>query len=119
VQKFDGSSWSTVGGGPVSAFSATEHFDSGNPDLAVVNGTFYLAWEESDQYEGPFIYVARWDSSASQWILDGDKLNIDTTRTAHDPSLAYSSGDNTLYIAFEEYISGWPEIFVKYKQPAP
>ena len=88
---------------------------SDNPDLAVVNGMLYLAWAESSQYEGPFIFVARWDSTGSQWLLDGDKLNVDLAREALDPSLAYSSGDNTLYVAFEEYVDGWPQIFVKKK----
>jgi hypothetical protein len=81
----------------------------------MANGTLYLAWEEGDQYDGPFIFVARWNETSSAWLMDGDKLNVDIARTAHDPSLAYSSGDNTLYVAFEEYVSGWPEIFVKRK----
>lgn len=119
VKKFNGSSWSTVGGGPVSAFSAADHYDSGSPDLAVVNGTLYLAWDESDQYNGSYIFVARWDSSASQWVLVGDKLNVDTARAAQDPSLAYSSTDNTLYVAFEEEVSGWAQIFVKHKLITP
>lgn len=119
VKRYSGGSWSTLGGGPVSAFTGSEHYDSANPDLLMVNGTLYVAWEESDQYDGPFIYVARWDESGDTWLIDGDQLNVDTTRTAHDPSLAYSSSDNTLYIAFEEFVSGWPEIFVKRKVIAP
>jgi len=115
VKKYNGSSWSLVGGGPVSAFSASEHYDSGSPSLANVNGTLYLAWDESDQTSGSYIFVARWDSTASAWVIDGDRLNVDTAREALDPSLAYSSLDNTLYVAFEEYVSGWPQIFVKRK----
>lgn len=115
VKKYNGSTWETLGGGPVSAFSASEHYDSDNPDLEVVDGTLYLAWSESDQSTGTYIYVARWDGIGSQWLLDGDKLNVDLAREALDPSLAYSSDDKTLYVAFEEYVDGWPQIFVKNK----
>ena len=119
VKKYSNGSWSTVGGGPVSAFSASNHFDSGNPNLLNVAGTLYVAWEEESLYDGPFIYVARWDSTGSQWLIDGDKLNVDVSRDALDPSLAYSSSDTTLYVAFEENVSGWPQIFVKSKDLSP
>jgi hypothetical protein len=81
-----------------------------------VEGTPYVAWEESDQYDGPFIYVAYWDEAGGSWIIDGDKLNTSTMNTAHDPSLAYSSSDGYLYVAFEEYTDGHPHIFVKRKE---
>ena len=119
VKKYSGGVWSTVGGDPVSAFTPSEHHDSGNPDLLLVNGTLYLAWEESDQDDGPFIFVARWDDVGGVWLMDGDKLNIDQLREAYDPSLAFSSADNTLYVAFEELVSGWTEIFVKRKLLIP
>ncbi len=120
VKQYSGGVWSTVGGGPVSAFTPSEHYDSGNPDLLLVNGTLYLAWEERNQStSGSYIFVARWDEVGGIWLMDGDNLNVDPARTAHDPSLAYSSGDTTLYIAFEEYVSDWPEIFVKRKRLTP
>lgn len=119
VKRYSGGSWSTLGGGPVSAFIPSAHYDSANPDLLMVSGTLYLAWEESNQYDGPFVYVARWDQTGDTWLIDGDRLNVNLARTAHAPSLAYSSGDNTLYVAFEEFVSGWPEIFVKRKVLGP
>lgn len=115
VKKYSAGVWTTVGGGPVSAFSASEHYDSGNPDLLAVNDTLYLAWEESDQFTGPFIFVAYWDDVNTQWVIDGNKLNVDVARDALDPSLAYSSSDTTLYVAFEEFVDGWAQIFVKRK----
>lgn len=113
VKKYSSGSWTTVGGGPVSAFSGS-HYDSANPDLLVVNGRLYLAWEESDQYDGPFVFVAYWNGSS--WVIDGDKLNVDLSNTSHDPSLAYSSSDGYLYVAFEEYTDGMSHIFVKRKK---
>jgi hypothetical protein len=116
VSKYDGS-WSALGGGPVSAFlpvvGGIAHYDSGNPSLLVANGNLYLAWEESNVFEGAFIYVARWDEAMGEWQIIGDRINVDLTRSAQDPSLAYSAGDGYLYVAFEEMVSGWPQILVK------
>ncbi|MCJ7829751.1 MAG: hypothetical protein MUP74_00040 [Desulfobacterales bacterium] len=94
-----------------SSFSV--YFDSANPDLQVINGDLYLAWEESSTFEGAFIYVARWDPSLGQWLIIGDRLNVDPTRSAQDPSLAYAVAEGALYVAFEEMVDGWPQIFVK------
>ncbi|MEN8246939.1 MAG: hypothetical protein ABFS43_18775, partial [Thermodesulfobacteriota bacterium] len=113
VQKYDGISWTTVGGGPVSAYSATDHYDSGNPDLIAVGNSLYLTWEESDQYEGPYIYVARLTTPGNTWEIVGDKINVDQDRAAQDPSLAYNAAEGALYVAFEEDVDGWPQIFVK------
>ncbi|MGA1869583.1 MAG: Ig-like domain-containing protein [bacterium] len=115
VKQYDGSTWTIVGGGPVSAFSSTDHYDSANPDLLVIKDTLYIAWEESDQYDGYFIYVAYFDTLNEQWIIDGEKLNMELDNSSHDPSLAYSSTDQYLYVAFEEFTDGHPHIFVKRK----
>jgi hypothetical protein len=116
VKKYDGG-WTVLGGGPVSAFpqtnGASDHYDSGNPNLLFANGNLYLTWEESSVYEGAFIFVARWDEALGEWLIIGDRLNLDQTRSAQDPSIAYSAGDAYLYVAFEEMVSGWPQIFVK------
>jgi hypothetical protein len=119
VKSYSGGSWSIVGGGAVSAFSAADHYDSANPDLIVADGTLYVAWEESDQYDGPFIYVAYYDPGTSAWVIDGAQLNVDTGRQAGDPSLAYNTNDGYLYVAFEENVSGDSEIFVKRKRHIP
>jgi hypothetical protein len=119
VKSYSGGTWTTVGSGAVSAFSASDHYDSANPDLMVADSTLYVAWEESDQYDGPFIYVAYYDSGSSAWVIDGDQLNVDTGRQAGDPSLAYNANDGYLYVAFEENVSGHPEIFVKRKRHIP
>lgn len=119
VNRYDGG-WTVLGGGPVSAFpqtnGVTDHYDSANPNLLVANGSLYLTWEESNIYEGAFIYVARWDESMGEWLIIGERLNVDQGRTAQDPSLAYSAGDGSLYVAFEEMVSGWPQVFVRKTQ---
>ena len=113
VQKYDGLSWTMVGGGPVSAYSASDHYDSGHPDLITVGNDLYLAWDEADQYDGPFIYVARLTTPGTSWEIIGDKINVDQGRDALDPSLAYDITGPTLYVAFEENVDGWFQIFVK------
>lgn len=119
VKSYSGGTWTTVGGGPVSAFSASDHYDSANPDLIVADGTLYVAWQEEDNYSGSFIYVAYYDPGTSAWVIDGDQLNVDTTRSALDPSLTYNANDGYLYVAFEEMVSGYAEIFVKRKRHIP
>ena len=119
VRKYDGTTWTTVGGGPVSAYSASDHYDSGHPDLIAVGDDLYLAWDEVDQYDGPFIYVARLTTPGDTWEIIGDKVNVDQARSALDPSLAYDSTAQALYVAFEEYVAGWPQIFVKKKSLMP
>lgn len=79
----------------------------------------FLAWEEADQYDGPFIYVARLTTPGDTWVIIGDKMNVDQARSALDPSLAYDSTAQALYVAFEEYVAGWPQIFVKKKSLMP
>lgn len=87
--------------------------DLSNPDLLVASGALLIAWEESDQSGGSFIYVAYWDGL--EWVVIGDQLNIDVSNTAHDPTLAYSSSADYLYVAFEENTDGSSHIFVKRK----
>jgi hypothetical protein len=113
VRKYDGITWATVGGGPVSAYSASDHYDSGHPDLIGVGDELYLAWDEADQYDGPFIYIARLTTPGESWEIIGDKINVDQGRQALDPSLVYDSTEPALYVAFEENVAGWPQIYVK------
>jgi len=115
VKKYDGN-WSTIGGGPVSAYSDSDHYNSNNPDILMAEDRLWIAWQESEQYGGPFIFVAYWDEDGNEWIIDGDKLNTDLQNGAGDPSLAYSPDDGYLYVAFEENSDGYPHIFVKRKK---
>jgi hypothetical protein len=116
VAHWTGSAWERLGTGPVSAFSAAEHYDSENPDLAVVDGALWVAWGEQDQSTGTYIFVARWDATASSWVLEGERLNVDPAHAALDPSLAYSPTDSRVYVAFEENTDGFSHIFVKRRQ---
>jgi hypothetical protein len=93
--------------------------DEGHPNLLVANGDLYLAWNETDQYEGPFVYVARLVTADNSWEIVGDKLNVDQARDAQNPSLAYDASGQSLYVAFEEYVAGYPQIFVKTMNLAP
>jgi len=119
VQKYESGIWVVVGSMPVSAYSETDHYYSNHPDLLEVGSDLYIAWEESDQYEGPFIYVAKLSASGADWEIVGDKLNVDPSRDALNPSLGYDTAGQALYIAFEEMVSGWPQIFVKKINLAP
>jgi hypothetical protein len=119
VQKYSGGIWSLVGGGPISAYSVLDHYDSDHPDLIAVGSDLYLAWDEADQHEGPFIFVARLTTPGGSWEIVGDKINIDQDRAALDPSLAYDALDQDVYVAFEENVDGWPQIFVKKMDVSP
>ena len=110
VQRWNGSEWSDLAGGPVSAFGA-DHYDSGQPDLILVDGTPVIAWDESNEYEGHFIYVAR--HTGTEWEILCDALNVDANRDARDPSLVFDPTTATLYAGFEENVDGYPEIFVR------
>lgn len=119
VKYFNGTAWVMVGSDPLSAYSAADHYDSGNPDLIVADGTLYAAWEESNQTDGPFIFTAHYDGAASAWVVETTPLNISAANAAQDPSLAYNATDGYLYAAFEENTDGWPHIFVKRKRHIP
>ena len=119
VQQYHNGDWTVLGDGPVSAFSQAEHYDSANPSLLIIDGTLTIAWEESSQTGGYFIYTATYDQDREEWLVDGDQLNVDTDNSAHDPSLAYDEANGYLYITFEEFTDGWPHIFVKRKELAP
>ncbi len=119
VKKYHSGSWSLLGAGPVSAFSPSDHFTSNNPDLLLIDGTVWVAWEETSQTEGSFVFVAYFDTALQEWVIDGDRLNIDQANEALDPSLAYSPADGYLYVAFEEYSDGYPHIYVKRKKLNP
>lgn len=119
VKQWQNGAWSTVGGGPLSAYTTAAHYDSANPSLLVVDDTLTIAWEESSQTDGYFIYTATYDTDREEWLLDGDQLNVNAANSAHDPSLAYDAANGYLYITFEEFTDGHPHIFVKRKELAP
>jgi hypothetical protein len=120
VKRYNAGSWDLVGSGPVTAYTASAHYDSSNPDLIAADGTLYIAWAEEDQWDGPFIFVAFYDTGSSDWVLYGEQLNTDTGNAALDPSLAYHDDVvDYLYVAFEENTDGHPHIFVKRKQMVP
>lgn len=102
--------WTELGGGPLTGFGAA-HYDSANPDLSIVNGVPTVAWEEADQTTGRFIFVAQ--LAMGGFTIEGERLNVQAAREALDPTLAYSPSENALYVAFEEMVDGYPQIFVK------
>jgi hypothetical protein len=114
VQKYDGG-WTTLGGGPLTAFGSPDHYNSVEIDVILIDGVPYAAWAESDQYTGNWIFVAHWDADDSAWVMDGEMLNTGEQTSADDPSLAFSPTDGYLYVAFEENTDGHPHVFVKRK----
>jgi hypothetical protein len=117
VKRWRGGTWETMGGGPVSGFPAGEHYDSANPDLVAAEGALWLTWNESDNSTGTYIFVARFDGTSGTWELIGDRINVDPSRVALDPTLAIRPGAY-VYVAFEEVVDGWEQIFVK-RHPLP
>jgi len=117
AKRWDGTGWSAMGTGPVSAFSDASHIDSNHPSLLLVGNTLYLAWEE-DGGGGSGIYVASWDEAGGAWVIGASDSGIgfDIAADVLDPSLAYDPDDGYLYLAFEAMISGWPQIYVKRRQ---
>ncbi|NMC71785.1 MAG: Ig-like domain-containing protein [Myxococcales bacterium] len=112
VAHWTGAAWELVGGGPVTALSEAEHYDSSDPHLIAVEGELWVAWSEEDTVAAASIFVARWDAGAARWTLEGRHLNIEDDRPAHDPTLAYDADRGIVYCAFEEQVDGWPQIFV-------
>jgi hypothetical protein len=113
VSKWNGSAWSLVGGGPVTAFP-TDHFDSTDPDLIVIDGSPIVAWTESGTQEpagSEYIFVARYNGTS--WDIIGNRINVDVARQSQDPTLAYDPSTKTLYVAFEEYVDGRSHVFVR------
>ena len=111
VQVWDGDAWRILGDGPVSALG-TDHYDSANPDLLLVEGTLFIAWEESGNYGSSLVFVARWDGAA--WALEGEGgINVDLEADALDPSLAWDAAAGYIYAAFEEYTEAWATVYVK------
>jgi hypothetical protein len=106
--RWDGSDWEPVGDGPIRGFPDT-HFMSREPALIVADGKLVLAWAESSESEPMSIFLAEWTGSA--WSLLSDVLNIDPTRDTEDPSIACANG--VYYVAFEEFVEGGKQIFVK------
>lgn len=110
VAHWDGSDWQPVGDNPIRAFESN-HYDSANPDLIMVGSTLTLAWDEADQDTGRYIFVAQYVDD--EWQIAGDRLNADRSHEAQDPSLVYDASDDRLYVAFEEWVDGQTDIFVK------
>ena len=117
VARYDGASdWQLLTTAPVAELVGA-HVDSANPDLIINDGKPTLACEEVGQ-AGGYIFVAEFDASDGRWRIIGDRLNVDAAREALDPSLARAA-DGTLYLAFEEFVDGRPQIFVKRRRAGP
>jgi hypothetical protein len=106
--RYDGSDWEPLGEGPIRGFG-DDHFTSREPALVASDGDLYLAWAESSESRPMSIFVARW--TGSDWERLGDVLNVDPERDTEDPSIAVHDG--VLYVAFEEFVDGGRQIFVK------
>jgi hypothetical protein len=83
-------------------------------DLIVIDGTPVVAWNETTESDGPQVYVARHDGT--EWVVLCDAVNVDPSREALNPSLSFDAATSTLFVAFEEYVDGRPEIFVRQLQ---
>ncbi len=113
VQRWNGASWSPLGSAPVSLLSTPAAAD--NPHLLMINGYPVLAWDEQGPHSGSrSIYVAYWD--AGNWHPLGQAVEIDRSRNATRPSLAFDGAGNRLYIAFQERTPSGDAIFVRRRE---
>ena len=113
VQRWNGASWSPLGSAPVSLLSTPAIAD--NPQLLLINGYPVLAWDEQGPHGGSrSIYIAYWD--AGSWHPLGQAVEIDRTRDAVRPSLAFDGADNRLYVAFQERTASGDAIFVRRRE---
>lgn len=118
VQKWDGASWSQLGGAITAVSEGTSSAD--HPDLIMAGDTLYVAWEETADVEtSNGVFAAFWDEASSTWVIDNlnralQQVENTDTRTisyAYDPSLAYSAVDDMIYMAFEATTGGEDVIF--------
>jgi hypothetical protein len=102
VKRWDGSSWTLVGG----VLDTNAIDDSRNPSI-VTDGTsnIFVAFESSGD-----IVVKRWDGTS--WGAFAGALDITLANTASSPSLSQSSS-GTLYTAWSESSAGNGNIYVK------
>lgn len=98
VFKLAGDTWSPLG-------PATNRSPQGFAnylDLASVNDTPYVVWQEKTQTGHYQLYVSHWNGS--RWIADGGSVNAQPTGEAGRPSVA--SDGTTLWLAWAEGAPG-------------
>ena len=105
VRRFDGASWSDVGGGSLN-ISATE--SAGAPFMATVAGIPYVAWSE-DNGTAAQLRVKRLDGSA--WALVGGSLNLSATHDAEAATVADVGG--LPYVGWSESDPAHSQLYVK------
>jgi hypothetical protein len=85
VAQFNGSSWVAVGG-VLNVDTTKEAF---SPSIAAIAGVPYVAWEESNGTNNE-IHVKLFNGST--WVAVGGALNVDTTKSAYEPSITSTGG---------------------------
>jgi len=108
VKRWNGSNWEELG----QSLNMDPENHALNPSIAVLGGTPFVAWTETDG-RGVFqLHVKHWDQNG--WIVDGKNLNIDSGRHAMSPSLIQSG--STVYLAWTEYdANGISQVHVKHR----
>jgi hypothetical protein len=105
VRRFDGASWSDVGGGSLNT-SATE--SAGAPFIATVAGVPYVAWDE-DNGTASQLRVKRLEGNA--WALVGGPLNMSATHDAQAATVADVGG--APYVGWAESDGSHSQLYVK------
>ncbi len=108
VKRLNGTEWDLVGSG---SLNVNVSQDARYPVLDVWGQTPYVSWFEYDGISDYKVYVKHFNGSF--WGPDNDFLNVDSNRTAYNPSICIFNA--TPYVAFQEIIPGPANhVFVKF-----
>jgi hypothetical protein len=105
VKRFDGATWSDVGG----SLNVSSTRSAGSAAISVVAGVPYVAWDESDG-TAQQLWVKRLEGNA--WMpVGGGSLNVSSTHSAEAATLADVGG--VPYVAWVETDGAHGQLYVK------
>jgi len=118
VEYWNNTRWVLKGAGPLNA-NASANTTATSVSLATDGGTIYAAWTEyTTQYTSQIqdspaqVYVARWDSGSSTWVIIGNGINVSSQNVADGVAIECLNGQP--YVAWtERSAAGNTQVYVK------
>jgi len=113
LRRWDGASWTQLGGSATGGGLSSTAQDSQSPSLAVsASGDPIVAWVESVTPQ-PEIWVRRWDGAAWSGVAgSGSGGGVSATATQSlAPRIAFDAAGG-LTVAWSENVGGAPEVYV-------